>query len=165
MVHEYRDRIPCCILRLAAIFSDWCEYAPLGEFLSTWCSNRWNSRILGGKGQSAVPYLHVRDLQSFFLRVIEKWDRLTPGEILQTSPDGATSHLELYQATTRCFFGKTRTAVHIPKPLARRGIILRESLGHITGRMPFEGEREEAVLYSILNDEPEPITAQRASTS
>ena len=138
LVQEYRDRFPCCILRLAAIFSDWCEYEPLGEFLRTWCSHRWNSRILGGKGQSAIPYLHIRDLQSFFFRVIEQWDQLQSGEILQASPDGSTTHLELYREATRCFFGTPRRAIHVPKTLAHRGIFLRERLGSITGHMPFE---------------------------
>ena len=32
----------------------------------------------------------------------------------------------------------------------------------VTGRLPFEGERQEAVLYGITHDEPEPVTAQRA---
>ena len=32
----------------------------------------------------------------------------------------------------------------------------------ITGRTPFEGERQEAVLYAIGSEEPEPITALRA---
>jgi Tol biopolymer transport system component len=32
----------------------------------------------------------------------------------------------------------------------------------ITGRLPFEAERQEAVLYGILNEEPEPVTARRA---
>ncbi len=31
----------------------------------------------------------------------------------------------------------------------------------ITGRTPFEGERQEAVLYAIANEDPEPITALR----
>ena len=31
----------------------------------------------------------------------------------------------------------------------------------VTGRLPFEGEREDAVAYSIVHQEPEPITAQR----
>ena len=32
----------------------------------------------------------------------------------------------------------------------------------ITGQLPFKGEIEQAVLYSILNDEPEPLTALRS---
>ena len=32
----------------------------------------------------------------------------------------------------------------------------------VTGRLPFEGEREQAVFYAITNEEPEPITALRA---
>jgi serine/threonine protein kinase/Tol biopolymer transport system component len=39
------------------------------------------------------------------------------------------------------------------------GVVLYEML---TGRLPFEGERDEAVLLAILNREPEPVTARRA---
>src|SRR5687768_11317249 len=39
------------------------------------------------------------------------------------------------------------------------GVVLYEM---ITGRLPFEGERDEAVLLAILNREPEPVTARRA---
>ncbi len=38
------------------------------------------------------------------------------------------------------------------------GVVIYEMM---TGRLPFEGERQEAVLYAIGNDEPEPITALR----
>ena len=39
------------------------------------------------------------------------------------------------------------------------GVVLYEML---TGRPPFEAERQEAVLYGILNEDPEPVTARRA---
>jgi serine/threonine protein kinase len=39
------------------------------------------------------------------------------------------------------------------------GVVLYEML---TGRLPFEGERQEAVLYGITNEEPQPVTALRA---
>ena len=39
------------------------------------------------------------------------------------------------------------------------GIVIYEML---IGRTPFEGEREQAVLYRIVQEEPEPITSQRA---
>ena len=39
------------------------------------------------------------------------------------------------------------------------GVVIYEM---VTGRLPFEGERQEAVLYAIANEEPERITALRA---
>lgn len=138
MMHRFQDRVPSCILRLAAIFSDWCEYEPLDEFLRTWSSNRWNARILGGKGQSAVPYLHVRDLVSFYVRVVEKCGNLEPAEVLQASPDGSTTHLELYREATRSYCGSPRFPICIPRFLACPGIRMRERLGALTGHMPFE---------------------------
>ena len=39
------------------------------------------------------------------------------------------------------------------------GVVLYEM---IAGRLPFVGERQEAVLYGISSEEPEPVTAQRA---
>ncbi|HEY5999373.1 MAG TPA: NAD(P)-dependent oxidoreductase [bacterium] len=138
LIREYRERVPSCIIRPAAIFSDWCEYEPLDVFLRAWCSNGWNARILGGRGLSAVPYLHVEDLLSFLVRVVEHGDDLRPAEVLQASPDGCTSHLELFREATRCWFGAPRRPVFMPVPLARPGIRARELLGQLTGRMPFE---------------------------
>ena len=39
------------------------------------------------------------------------------------------------------------------------GVVIYEM---VTGRLPFEGERQQAVLYAIANEEAEPITALRA---
>ena len=39
------------------------------------------------------------------------------------------------------------------------GVVIYEM---VTGRLPFGGERQEAVLYAISNQEPEPVTALRA---
>ncbi len=138
LMRRYAGRVRTCIVRPAAIFSEWCEYEPLDQFLRTWCSRRWNARILAGTGRSAIPFLHVMDLLSFFLRVVEKLDDLDPAEVLMASPDGATSHLELFREATRARFGEPRRPIFITPRLARTGIRLREVLGRLTGRMPFE---------------------------
>ena len=69
MLAKYDD-IPSCIIRLAALFSDWCEYAPLYMFLETWLSNVWNSRVIGGRGTTAIPYMHVREMGPFITATI-----------------------------------------------------------------------------------------------
>ncbi len=138
MLREYRDRIPAVIVRLAAIFTDWCEYEPLDNFLRTWCSNQWNARVLGGRGQWAIPYMHRQDLVAFFLKVVEKSVEFEPLAVLQGSPTGATAEVELYREATQAYFGASRFALPVPKPIARIGIAMREQLGRLTGRMPFE---------------------------
>jgi nucleoside-diphosphate-sugar epimerase len=78
MLKEYSRYFNCTIVRFAAIFSDWCEYAPLYKFLATWISNKWDSRIIGGKGNSAISYLHINDLICIILKIIEKTDLFLP---------------------------------------------------------------------------------------
>jgi nucleoside-diphosphate-sugar epimerase len=138
MMIRYRDRVPSCIVRPAAVFSEWCEYEPLNAFLRTWCSRRPHSRVLAGRGTSGIPYLHVLDLLSFFLRVVEKCDELEPAEVLIASPDGAASHIDLYRTATRHWFGEVPRPVYISPRVAAVGIRLRELLGRITTVMPFE---------------------------
>jgi hypothetical protein len=93
---------------------------------------------LGGRGQWAIPYLHVRDLLEFCLKVVEKCNTMEPYCIFQGCPNGCTTHLDIFQEATRCFYGAPREALYVPKPMARLGIVMREYLGQLTGRMPFE---------------------------
>jgi nucleoside-diphosphate-sugar epimerase len=138
LLAEYADEFPSCIVRYAAMFSDWCEYPPLYFFLGTWLSDRWNARILGGRGNSAIPFLHVRDAAAFMQRLLDRADVLGPGEVVQCSPNGCTTHNELFSVATAYHFGKERKPLHMPKPLAAVGIRVRETAGRILGQVPFE---------------------------
>ena len=138
MLRQYVDEFSVTIVRFAAMFSDWCEYPPLFVFLDTWLSDRWNSRILGGQGLSAVPYLHVRDAVMFLRRVLDYSDQLGSYEVLNCSTDGSVSHRELFDASTAYFFGTARKPRHIPKPLARVGMSARNAMGRFLGSQPFE---------------------------
>lgn len=138
MVRASSAKMSCTIVRFAALFSDWCEYPPLFLFLDTWLSNRWNARILGGRGDAAIPFLHVKDALRCVERVLSRervGERL---EVVTASPDGAVSHAELFMAATQQYFGQERRAIHVPKPLAGLGIRARDLLGRIRGRRPFE---------------------------
>jgi nucleoside-diphosphate-sugar epimerase len=138
MLAEYRDHFPSTIVRFAALFSDWCEYPPLFVFLETWLSSAWNSRMLGGRGQSAIPYLHVDDLTLFFLALVDRLEEVPPGQVLQASPDGAVSHEQLYDEATLLHFGKKRASIHMPRPLCGPGMWGLDLLGRLVGKRPFE---------------------------
>jgi hypothetical protein len=138
MLAEYDGRIKSCIVRFAAMFSDWCEYAPLYFFLDTWLSSAWNSRILGGRGQSAIPYLHLREIPGFFRRVMERLEDLDQREVLIASPSATNTHRELFDLANVNFRGRRRKPVFVPKLLATFGVYGRDLMGRALGNRPFE---------------------------
>ena len=138
MLPEFHDEFPSTIVRFAALFSDWCEYPPMFMFLQTWLSRAWNRRVLGGKGRSAIPYLHIRDGVSFLRRTMDRGPRLEPGEVVIASPDGAVSHLELFQHAFELYRGEVAKPLFMPKAMCLPGIHARVILGRLTGELPFE---------------------------
>lgn len=128
---EYSKYFKCSVVRFAAVYSDWCEYAPLYQFLQTWLSGKWDSRILAGKGRSAITYIHIHDLALLFIRLIKKTGELPQFGTYIASPDGSTCHRELFTVATRDYYGKPLKPVFIPKVLTYPGIFAKKLLGKL----------------------------------
>jgi len=139
LVRDYSPWVPGAIVRIAAVFSDWCEYPPLYTLLNNWLSGKLlESRIMAGQGQSAIPYIHVHDLVHFFLQVIDKSDQLEQYLILNAGPDGATSHLELFRIATQHYFSKPHKPLFIDRRLLIPMILARQLLSRLQGKEAFE---------------------------
>lgn len=140
LVRKYSEYFPCSILRFAAVYSDWCEFAPLYKFLSTWLSRKLDSRIIGGKGKSAVPYIHIQDLCNCLKAVFKQSDHLSRCQVYNASPDGSVTHRELFEIATRYYFGESIKPIGIPKIIAYPAILVRKLLKylHLTCHEPFE---------------------------
>jgi len=140
LVKKYADQFPCSVVRFAAVYSDWCEFAPLYKFLSCWLSKKIESRVIGGKGESAIPYIHIRDLCQMLQIIIAKTKTLSEFDVYNASPNGSTSHKELFQISTRYYFGEAIKPFHLPKYLAYPALVVRRFLKilKLTTKEPFE---------------------------
>ncbi|MBN1302133.1 MAG: NAD(P)-dependent oxidoreductase [Melioribacteraceae bacterium] len=139
LVREYSKYFQCVVVRLAAVYSDWCEYAPLYKSLSKWLSNDMDSRILAGRGEWAVPYIHVHDVCSFIRNII-RGENLAGFNIYNCSFDGSTSHKELFAISTRYYFGEAVNPFCLPKIILYPGLFLKYLMKylHISCELPFE---------------------------
>jgi len=139
LIKEYSESFPCSIVRLAAVYSDWCEYPMLYMLLKQWLSpNKLTSKILSGRGESAIPYIHIRDLIKLFLRIIEISDTLPQFAIYIASPQGSVSHNELFKAVARYYYGYDVKPFKMPKFFVRLGLIVLSFSGWLTGKETLE---------------------------
>jgi len=138
LIGEYQDKIPCSIVRLGAVYSDWCEYPPLYLFFKTWFGKSKRARILAGKGTSAIPYIHIRDVVTFFRQVLNRHEIVNRGKVLIISSQGSTSHLKLFHLATRYYFGTSKKPILMPKFLCVIGLWLMNIFGYLINNPPFE---------------------------
>ncbi|MDH3358917.1 MAG: NAD-dependent epimerase/dehydratase family protein, partial [Desulfobacteraceae bacterium] len=139
MIREYSEVFPCSIVRLAAVYSDWCEYPMLYMLLKYWLSgNKVMSRIVTGYGESAVPYIHIKDLIKLFLRIIEISDILPRLAIYNASPQGSVSHNELFEAVTRYYYGHGFKPFRVSKLPAYLGLAIISFSGWLNSKKTLE---------------------------
>lgn len=140
LVKEYSKYFPASVIRFAAIYSDWCEFAPLYKFLTTWLSKKIDSRFLAGKGESAIPYIHVNDVCSLIKKIYKENKNLSSFNVYNASFDGSTSHLNLFELATRYYYGEPVKPFFLPKFLAYPALLLKNILKHLhlTCEQPFE---------------------------
>ncbi|MCF7823172.1 MAG: NAD(P)-dependent oxidoreductase [Candidatus Marinimicrobia bacterium] len=137
-VREASEFFPCTIVRLAAVFSDWCEYEPLYNFLKTWLSKRWDSRIIPGQGSMAIPYVHVSCVIGLFEKILEKNDEIGNFNIFLASSDQPITLMDLFLKSTRCYNGIESTPIYFSPALAKFGVLVRDTWGRIIRKRPFE---------------------------
>ncbi len=138
MVKEYSKFFNCTTVRFAAAFSDWCEYGPLYIFLNTWLTQNWKSRILGGKGKSAIPYVHVDCIINLLVEIIKQTDDLPSYDTYIAGGGNSASHKELFDLATRFYYGESKNPIFIPQWLSFLGLLGMDFLGRIFNKRPFE---------------------------
>lgn len=137
-LRKFSDWFPCTIVRSAAVFTDWCENGLLYALLSAWFSGKWYGRLLVGRGESSIPYIYTHELSRLILAIINNSDRLLRLDTYIASPDGSTSHRELFEAATNFYYDRIVKPVLVPKAGVWTGLVMRDWAIRLSGKRPFE---------------------------
>jgi nucleoside-diphosphate-sugar epimerase len=154
IITDSSQEMPASIVRLAAVFSDWCEYPPLYSLLETWLSKSPLSCFTGGRGQFSLPYIHIKDVIKLFLRLLEWNGRFSSTRIYLASPAETVSHQEIFYTACRYFYNKPKKLFYLPQCLTWLGIGARYLLSRILGMHLFERPWMARYLDSQLSVDP-----------
>ena len=95
--------------------------------------------MIPGKGESGIPYIHLKDVTQIFLKCIALHKNLSDCETFIASQDGAVSHRELFPVIkTGMNFRGTNNPIYISKSLAKIALSLKSNIGFLTGKISFE---------------------------
>jgi nucleoside-diphosphate-sugar epimerase len=139
LIEETPAQVPYIILRIAGVFSDWCELPPLYSLIKLWTAVFPFGCIIPGRGGSGIPYIHVNDFVRLIRKCIFSDNELGPSNIFLASQHGAVLHRQLFPAIRSAagYSGNLRP-IHITRKIAKFGVWFRCALGEFSGNMPYE---------------------------
>ena len=139
LVAKVVDKLPCIVLRMGGVFSDWCELPPLYSLIRMWSGHGPLSRIIPGRGESGIPYIHRSDIVQITKRCIELHEKLDTFEIFLVSQQGSVLHKELFPVIRQTLSeGLSLKPIYIPPILTGFGLFLRLAFCPISGEVPYE---------------------------
>jgi hypothetical protein len=126
-------------LRIAGVFSDWCELPPLASVIKLWSGGSPLSRIVVGRGETGIPYIHRDDFVALVRSCVEQSAKLAPFEVFLASQHGAVSHKDLFQIIREARGeGSSDQPILVSPAMATVGLYLRRALGFVTRDRPYE---------------------------
>jgi len=132
-------RLKTSIMRIAGVFSDWCELPPLYSLIKLWTAPYPYGCLIPGRGETGIPYIHMNDFVPLIRKIIHKHHALSPLDIFLASPHGAVLHRDLFPAIrSAAGYSGTHKPIHIPRKIAKFGLHFQRAMGKFSGNMPFE---------------------------
>jgi len=136
---EASPQLPYTILRIAGVFSDWCELPPLYSLIKLWTAGYPFGFMIPGRGESGIPYIHINDLVFLIRKCIFIDHKLGPSSIFLASQHGAVLHRQLFSAIRSAAANSgSQDPIYLPKSVAKIGVRIRCALGRFSGNMPVE---------------------------
>lgn len=129
LIEEERGGIPAVSLRIGGVYDSWGRAAPLVRQLKMIYEKDFESHFFPGDPDSGQSMVHLDDLVACFRRVIEKRGALQGFQNFLIGEPEVVSYKELQETANELIHGKERSAIPVPKPLAKAGAQAMKAVG------------------------------------
>lgn len=121
MIHDLRGSIKTVILRIAGVYTDYCDSIPISNQIQRVYEKQITSRFFPGDITHGASFIHMEDLVEAICTSVEKRD-LLPNELTLLIGEGKTlSYDTLQRQISKGLFGKEISTYKIPKTCAQLG--------------------------------------------
>ena len=137
ILSEYKKKIKVTIFRLSAVYSSYCRSLPLANQIAFIWQKRFGYRILPGKGDGGISYIHIEDVLDAFEKSMLMATDIPSGSILILSEECLLLNKDLYSLICREIFGRQLNIIYLPKLLVWIYIYMVNKFNSLTGRSYF----------------------------
>lgn len=137
IILEYKEKIKATIFRLSAVYSRDCRSIPLANQIAFVWEKCFGYRILPGKGEGGISYIHIEDVLDAFEKSMLTVKEIPSGSIMILSEEGFISNNELCDLIYREIYGKNLNLIYLPKWIVWFCIYTVSSFHSLTGRRYF----------------------------
>ncbi len=136
MLIEASSVLPVAIVRIGAVFSEWCELPPLYILIKHWSQRSWMGRVIPGKGNTGFPYVHRDDIVELVKKVVIRNDHLDNCEWFLACGSETVLHTDLYPLVRN--YDGNKDPIHLPVWFVRLVLYSKCIIGKIAGEIPDE---------------------------
>jgi nucleoside-diphosphate-sugar epimerase len=137
IVLEKKGEIMTTIFRLSGVYSNDCKLIPLANEIALIWKKRLGYRILPGKGNGGLSYVHIEDVLDAFEKTISVSNEIPSGSILIVSENEYVPISNLYNQIFCEIYGKKLNPIHLPKWLVYSFVYITNLIYYIQGRKFF----------------------------
>lgn len=134
IVLEKKDKIRTTILRLSGVYSSDCRLIPLANQIAFIWRKGFGYKILPGKGEGGISYVHIEDVLDAFEKTIFIFKEIPSGSIFIVSEDEYVPINNLYNQIFCEIYGKKLNFIHLPKWLVYVFVYITNRIYYILGR-------------------------------
>ncbi len=115
ILSEYKKKIKVTIFRLAGVYSSYCRSIPLANQIAFIWQKRFGYRVLPGKGDGGISYIHIEDVIDAFEKSMLLAKDIPSGSILILSEEELLLNKDLYSLIYSEIFSKQLNIINLPK--------------------------------------------------